>query len=427
MPSIRIGKTSIGGGSGVAVWNPQRISSKVLFWGKVSEISEGQMPNKITGATDFLTVAGSPYTFQTPNTAPYIAADTDYIWFKTDASQRTTTTSELIGYDLPRTPVKYDDNSPNTLREIVILKAGEVLTADELNQLFKYMWLPIEWNNDTNAFGHIKDNRVGQNLWTPEAVYEEELNTYISGLVTPLSEGQKDNLNTFIAETKAGLSIASLEDAFDVIYVLGGETSESSLRNLVKRSHDATLQGTPNPSFTAFEGFVGNGTNGYLNTNYNGSTQAVNCLQNSAAMGVYSRSNVTENAVEAGVYISANGTYLMYKYGATRYGAFNSGEGERGTVINPTTGLLIGVRESGTSEKYYHNGSLLDNLTVESSAIKNLNEYILGYNNNGTPGALSTKQISFYFKARALSLAEVQTLTTAFEKYMDANGKGVIA
>lgn len=150
-------------------WTPLSIVSKVLFWGKVSEISGGQMPNKVTGATDFLTVAGSPYTFQTPNTAAYIAADTDYIWFRTDAFQRTVTTAELIGYDLQRTPVKYLDDAPNTIEEIVILKAGEVLTASERDEMFKYMHLPILWDNSLNIYGYVKSNRgASQVLWPVE-------------------------------------------------------------------------------------------------------------------------------------------------------------------------------------------------------------------------------------------------------------------
>jgi hypothetical protein len=166
----RIGNGSSGG------WTPKSIESKLLYWGKISEITGGTMPNKV--GTDHIDIGGSAgtYTFQVPNTAPYIAADTDYIWFKTDASQRTTTEAELVGYDLPRTPVKYDDDTPNLIREIIILKDGEVLTTSELNHVFDYMSLPVEWNNDTNHYGHIKSNRIGQNLWTAESLFPITLN-----------------------------------------------------------------------------------------------------------------------------------------------------------------------------------------------------------------------------------------------------------
>ena len=103
MPGIgvRIGKLGFGGSS--ASWSSYwKQQSDVLFFGEVSKIADGKLYNQKVGATDFLTVGGSAgsYTFQCPNTAPYIAADTDYIWFKSDASQRTTTEAELIGYDL---------------------------------------------------------------------------------------------------------------------------------------------------------------------------------------------------------------------------------------------------------------------------------------------------------------------------------------
>jgi len=150
-------------------WSHQ---SEVLFFGLYSEISGGQMPNKVTGATDFLTVAGSAgsETYQCPNTAAYIAADTDKIWFKTDATQRTVTTAELIGYDLQRTPVKYLDNSPNSIEAIMILSSA--VTGSKRDKMFTDFRLPIMWDNSWNDYGREKSNRpdTEQILWTPEAV-----------------------------------------------------------------------------------------------------------------------------------------------------------------------------------------------------------------------------------------------------------------
>lgn len=193
-----------------AYWTPLKILSKVLFWGKVSEISGGQMPNKVTGATDFLTVAGSPYTFQCPNTAPYIAADTDYIWFKTDASQRITTTAELIGYDLQRTPVKYLDDAPNTIEDIVILKAGESLTAGERDDLFKYMHLSILWDNSFNDNGRLKSNRaLEQLLWKPE--YDSSTVALLARMGTQPSVALADLIDKTILDLKSNDIWSSLK------------------------------------------------------------------------------------------------------------------------------------------------------------------------------------------------------------------------
>lgn len=168
MPAIGIGvSTAKGGQSWSSYWTQQ---SEVLFFAETKNIADGKLYNQKSGATDYLTVTGSAgsYTFQCPNTATYIAADTDYIWFKTDTTQRTPTEAELIGYDLQRTPVKYDDASPNSIRAIMILSSA--VTGSKRDKLFRDMWLMTLWDNDLNAYGHIKSNRATQNLWIPEEV-----------------------------------------------------------------------------------------------------------------------------------------------------------------------------------------------------------------------------------------------------------------
>ena len=79
---------------------------------------------------------------------------------------------------------------------------------------------------------------------------EAELTTYITGLTTPLSSAQLLRLNTLIKTIKTRLSISALSEAFDTIYVLAGETSESSLKNLVKDAHHCTAVNAP--TFTQY-------------------------------------------------------------------------------------------------------------------------------------------------------------------------------
>jgi hypothetical protein len=149
-------------------WKAQ---TEVLFFGLYSDISGGQMPNKVDDGATYLTVAGSAgsETYQCPNTAPYIAADTDYIWFNDDGTQRTTTTAELIGYDLQRTPVRYEDDAPNTIQAIMILKSGETITGTLRDKMFRDFRLSPWWDDSFNDYGRIKSNRSGEQLlWTPE-------------------------------------------------------------------------------------------------------------------------------------------------------------------------------------------------------------------------------------------------------------------
>jgi hypothetical protein len=166
------------GGGGWTPSNDSVLLTKLLFWGKYSEIAGGVMPNKIDAGVTSLTVAGSvgSETYKAPDVDDtFVDADahgaTDYIWFKTDETQRTTTTAELIGYDFARTLIKYDNTTPYQIREIIILADGATLTTSEENNLRDYMNLSIWWSNVLSSHGDVKGNRgVGQSVWTPEAV-----------------------------------------------------------------------------------------------------------------------------------------------------------------------------------------------------------------------------------------------------------------
>ena len=155
----------VGGPPGIA-------HDDILFWGKYSDISGGQMPNIL--GDDYLTVSGAAgsETYQCPNTQDYIDADSDNVWFLADEAQRVTATSDLIGFDLQRTPVKYENDSPYAIEEIVILKSGVTLNASEINSLHAYMKLPLFWSGTLNAFGILKGNRGSEQLLFP-TIYDK--------------------------------------------------------------------------------------------------------------------------------------------------------------------------------------------------------------------------------------------------------------
>jgi hypothetical protein len=164
-------------------FTPASVNDKLLFWGKVSDIADGTMPNKVTGSSDALTVGGSEgsYTFQVPDDQDYIDADTDFIWAKTDETIRTTTEAELVGYDFPRTLVKYDNTTPYAIREIIILLDGATLTDTEENLLRDYMELSIWWSDVSSDHGVTKGNRSEeQSHWTAEALLPTVTTTAIT-------------------------------------------------------------------------------------------------------------------------------------------------------------------------------------------------------------------------------------------------------
>ena len=413
-------------------WETQ---SEVLFLGLYSEIAGGKMPNKVTGATDYLTVAGAAgsETYTVPNTLPYLNSDEDYIWFKVDDnSVRTVTTTELIGYDFRRTIVFYDDAAPNAIVAIMILRGGEVLSEAQEQRMRTDFHLSIWWDGTLSLYGNLKDNRTaGRNVWI-----ETEVVTYLTGIATPVSEEQINLINTFVQDLKSGLTIESLSDFFDTVWIIGGETKETSYKNLVKDAHHITT--AAEPTWTALEGSRGNGSSQFLNTNYNPSTDGENFLQNNASFGCYIRTNINEDRADMGVISdSGGGNYTALKLTSRsidniNYSRINmksadnmnfSSTDSRGMYIITRNGTLytdVTIYKNKTAPSISRTG------TTSSYAKPNLNVYLCAVNEAGTAREFSTKQISFVYFGKHCTTAQRDVIVDAIEAYMDANGKGII-
>ncbi len=266
--------------------------------------------------------------------------------------------------------------------------------------------------------------------WTTQGT--AELIAYTAGLTTDLSTAQKLRLTTFVKALKTGLSITDLNDVFDAMYILAGETAESSLRNLVRNAYHATMVNSP--SFTAFEGFTGNGVTSYIRSNYNPSVNGVNFVLNNAAIGVYSRTNSDSNGVAIGARDGVpNDILLLQRFGNKFYGRINNGEG-KGVVNNNTdsSGLFMVTRYGSLSTNIvgYRNKTTLNAVGVGnpvSTDIPNAEIYIGALNVNGIVNNISIRQHSLAFFSKHITSAMRDVIVDSFEAYMDANGKGVIA
>jgi len=180
--AIKIGGFRRSGSAGPLAITYWLNSGLFLYLADVSNISGGRLYNQVTGSIDYLTVSGSAgsETYQAPNTAAYIAADTDYLWFKSLAnSPRLVLTSELVGYDYHRTIVKYLDVASYTVEWIGILKPASSVT-DAIRDAFH---LSIFWDNTSSDHGYTKGNRAAeQSVWP---IFEPETIALVARYGTP--------------------------------------------------------------------------------------------------------------------------------------------------------------------------------------------------------------------------------------------------
>lgn len=260
---------------------------------------------------------------------------------------------------------------------------------------------------------------------TNNVAMEAELATYISGLATPLSADILGKINTFVAGYKSDDGLTNLSDAYDVMYYLGNETAESSLRNLVKRAHDAVAVNSP--TFTPYEGWAGDGISSYIDSNYNPATEADNYALNDASFGVYYRVTVNDGLTKI------NGAWSTAADGGTanriqltlETGAINSTISTGGTITPPAGGFKIIARAVNTHQRIYINKSE-QSFARASTKIPNQNILLLACNNaTGAAQYFDSSQISFAFAGNNRTQESVNYLTDRFQALMTANGKQV--
>ena len=253
-----------------------------------------------------------------------------------------------------------------------------------------------------------------------------EVTTYITGLTTALSENQKIRINTFVVGLKEGLAVNSLSDAFDAMWILAGETKESSYRNLVKDAHHVT--DVVAPTWTAFEGIEGDGSTQYCTTNYDSKNAGATLTKDNASIGVYSRKELpTSDRYRVGVNDYVGDTRLSIR---TRDVANNrtsldvNGYGGSQWFLTPINiGLAVATRNATDNCNYMGQKQRVQNKNINySNNLAAKSPFILANNLNGTAQGFCDDQLSLLFFGKYLTRAEVYVIEEEFEKYLSACG-----
>jgi len=225
------------------------------------------------------------------------------------------------------------------------------------------------------------------------------------------------------------LDTADILDSLDVLLVLANRDSVIAKTNWVNPgTNDALGQtNTGTLGFDQYEGFTSDGAS-YITSNYNPSTDGTYFKQNSASMGLYSRTSEAASATfdMGAAHGAGNKNYISLRYTADVFvGRVNENTGGTHNANSVTAGLGITTRTGSTTTSQYMNGADLGSANATSVAIAAADFYILCRNNLGTASGFSTKEISIVFFGGILGDTQASEANTIFETYMDAIGKGV--
>jgi hypothetical protein len=167
--------------------------------------------------------------------------------------------------------------------------------------------------------------------------------------------------------------------------------------------------GVNSPTFIINEGFQGNGTSSYINTNFNAAVNGVNYTLNDASRYIYMQSVVTERRLDGDV-IGVNNSMF--------------GQNSVGQRINGGALLLSSVDLTGTGIKCIHRVSATDivlfnnttrsDRTSTSSSIVSTNQFALRTVSNYNDGTASM------YAMGASLVSENTDFVNAFNTYISS-------
>lgn len=263
------------------------------------------------------------------------------------------------------------------------------------------------------------------------AYHTDEVDDYIDGLTTPLSGTQISRLREFVLAIKEALHTNDLSTRFDFFYLFANETQEAALRNLIKRSHDAT--NVHSTAWAQWEGFTGDGANDYLDTNYNASTHANAYKLNNSSAGVYLRTVSSQAGWVMGGGDGSSSTADITGRWTDNFHYLRLGTDTGNTRIakgNNNPGVFSGSRYASNQQtNFIHDtaGDQAVSFTQVSESIPNVNTFILARNVSGSAGSFSSNQIAIAWIGESLTRREEDIIHYILESYMDSIGKGVLS
>lgn len=219
-------------------------------------------------------------------------------------------------------------------------------------------------------------------------LYDSDAQLYFNQLTGTISNTWKGYINKYIVKLKADGNWTA-----DRLWLHATENQQNA-RISMRNPTSTAITEVNSPTWTLGQGYTGNGSNMYLNTNCAPST-AGNYALNSAAIGVYIRTNTNGVKEDIGVWNGLTSYTIIDARDANLFNAdINDTTGQ--TVANTSSqGFFAMNRSSNTTTSVWKNGvNLATRVTNPSTAVATQNFYLLSRNNNGTAVNFSDRQIA---------------------------------
>jgi len=254
--------------------------------------------------------------------------------------------------------------------------------------------------------------------------YETESETIFAAFTTPPDDTRKGVINTAVLALKTGaLSGSNVFAKLDLLYAEGAATNQAGRINWINPG-TFTCTEVNSPTFTADQGFAGNGTTSYLDTGYTPSTNGSTFTQNSACLFVWSRTNSRSNSAAAIGAATSDAPAVAY-INPWNLSVDNVSHGLNGSTgfnaFAPTSaaGFFCLTRTASTGYDVYRNTT---NLGTQTSTSAGRSDQVMRICGGNVSANFTTRQILFAGCGGGLNANEVADLFNALDAYRTAIG-----
>lgn len=245
------------------------------------------------------------------------------------------------------------------------------------------------------------------------AAYETESTALFARFSADPGATRKGHINTLIAALKT----AGVWSKLDAFYMLAAHDAQAAQRNWIADQFNLSLVNSP--TFTADQGYAGNGTNAYLSTGFNPTVGSPKFTVASATLGVWSRTNATNaayydigNAIGSSSAVNPRSTS-----GSTMRGQMTGGTLKNWGSNPSSVGHFALSRTASNLVTSYVNGSSTGTDTVAGASFTSDTYTILKAFSNYSP-----RQIACAHIGGGLNSTEVAALYNAINTYLVAVG-----
>lgn len=222
---------------------------------------------------------------------------------------------------------------------------------------------------------------------------------WLAQLTTSFGTNPSASFITALDTLIRGMKADGNWDPLDRFWIFAQEVQDYA-RVSIKNPSSTQITEVNTPTFTVNQGYTGNGTNRYLNTNFNYLTDSVNTLRNSITHGIYVTTNVAESKFDCGHSSLGKDIVISARHGdgKTYMSANSSTGGAANVAVVNSLGMYMVQRASSAGMAAYKNGSSIATLSNADNALPNSNDLTFAYNSNAaggiTPNSFSSKRIA---------------------------------